>query len=302
MTTWSDEAFRIGAQIRGKWNGHVYTVERALGSGSNGQVMLVRRGKTLFALKAGFEMVDHQSEINVLRKLSKTNTSFNQYLVDVDDYVYANVHIPFCVLRFIEGLKLQIYLKKYGQDWIYAIGTNLLRKLCELHEGGYIFGDLKPENMLITGYGNVSLIDFGGVTAKGRSVKQLTEFFDRGYWNAGERTAEDSYDLFSFAILIIYAIQRDGRFAEFKRMIPQNRSIELLQPMIKENARLSAMAPFLNGALQGKFRSSREAYDEWCSLIGSKKGRTLATIKAPWVAVCFAASVVLFGATLFMYW
>jgi serine/threonine protein kinase len=302
VTTWYEEAFRAGTQIVGKWNSNVYIVERVLGSGANGLVVLVRRGKAQFALKAGYETVDHQSEINVLKKLSKTDTSFKDYLVDVDDYVYENKKIPFSVLRYIEGTTLSHYLNKNGRDWIYVIGASLLKKLSELHRNGYVYGDLKIENMLITGYGEVSLVDFGGVTARGKSVKQLTEIYDRGFWGAGERTAEDSYDLFSFAILIIHALDHKGRLGEFQRTIPQNRSIDMLQQVIQDNSLLTGIAPFLNKALQGKFRSSKEAHEYWKLLVLRKKSQALSKVKMPWVAIWFAASVLLFGATLYIYW
>ncbi|MNI20983.1 Protein kinase domain protein [compost metagenome] len=302
MTTWYENAFKPGSQIQGKWYGHKYVVERLLGAGANGLVVLVRQGKSLFALKAGFETVDHQSEINVLKALSKTDTSFKNYLVDVDDFIFENKEIPFSVLRYIDGVTISSYLQKNGQDWIYVIGTSLLKKLSELHKHGYVFGDLKMENMLITGYGEVSLIDFGGVTPKGRAIKQLTEIYDRGYWSAGERFAEDSYDLFSFAILIIHALDHKNRMGELQRLLPQTRSIEHLQPIIKDHRLLQEVSSFLQRALQGQLRSSSQAYELWRAMAVRKKSRIRPKVKTSWLAVCFAASLLLFGATVYLTW
>jgi serine/threonine protein kinase len=303
VTTLYERAFSPGARIRGKWNGRVYIVERQLGAGANGFVVLVRRGRSLYALKAGFEMVDHQSEINVLRVLSRTETSFRHYLIDVDDFMFEGKGIPFSVMRYIEGITLPVFLQNYGSDWIYIIGTKLLKKLTELHRSGFIFGDLKLDNMLVFGHGDVELIDFGGVTRKGHSIKQLTEIYDRGYWDAGNRVAEESYDLFAFAVLILNALDDQDRFAAYRHALPQNRRIDELQAMIREIPLASPVAPFLNKALQSQMGSSQEANRTWKTLIAQRRGRSqLLPKKTSWLQVCLAGSLLLFGVTIYIYW
>jgi serine/threonine protein kinase len=303
VTTLYERAFYPGARIRGKWNNRVYIVERQLGAGANGFVVLVRRGRSLYALKAGFEMVDLQSEINVLKALSRTETSFRHYLIDVDDFEFDGKGIPFCVMRYIEGLSLPAFLQKNGSDWIYMIGAKLLKKLTELHHCGFIFGDLKLDNMLVFGHGDVELIDFGGVTQKGHSVKQLTEIYDRGYWDAGSRVAEESYDLFAFAILILHALDDQDRFAAYRHALPQNRQMDELQAMIREIPLASPVAPFLNKALQGQMASSQEAARSWRTLMVQRRaGRQLLPSKTPWLQVCLAGSMLLFGFTVYFYW
>lgn len=302
MTTWYEKAFRAGSRIRGKWNGKVYTVERQLGAGANGMVVLVRRGNSQFALKAGFETVDHQSEINMLRILSLTDTSFRNYLIDVDDFSFEDKQIPFSVLRYIDGVKLTGFMQKHGQEWIYVVGTKLLKKLTELHKSGLVFGDLKLENMLVSGYGDVELIDFGGVTPKGQSIKQLTEVYDRGYWGAGSRVAEESYDLFAFAVLILHALDDQDRLGHYQHSLPQNRSIDQLQDMIREHPLASTVAPFLNKALQGQIPTSLEAFRMWKELVVQKKSHAIQKNQSSWLKVCFAASLLVFGATIYLYW
>ncbi|UKS26240.1 serine/threonine protein kinase [Paenibacillus sp. HWE-109] len=301
MTTWYEDAFRPGSEIRGKWNGRVYMVERLLGAGSNGIVALVRRGTGRFALKAGHETVDHQSEINSLLAISLTETSFKNFLIDADDMTVGEKEISFYVMRYIEGMTISDFIHKRGHDWVYVIGTNLLRKLTELHRNGYIFGDLKIENMIVSNYGDVDLIDFGGVTSKGRAIKQLTEVYDRGFWNKGERIAEESYDLFSFAILLLKSLDQRNRFTGLTQTLPQTRDLEQLTAIIRENAVAAHIAPFLHKALNGEFHTSQEAYQYWRSLVSGKKIGPL-TLKMPWLKICFAASIFIFGATVYIYW
>lgn len=182
MTTSFDQIIQSDTVLTGKWNKAVYQVERLLGEGANGKVYLVKRGKRQYALKLGLDAADLQSEVNALKVLSKSNTSFQNYLLDVDDFHYQGADYPFYVMRYIKGQTISDFIRHNGRDWMGLIGLNILRKLVELHERGYVFGDIKVQNMLVCGYGDVELIDFGGVTAKGRSVKQFTEVYDRGYW------------------------------------------------------------------------------------------------------------------------
>ncbi|MNQ70057.1 Serine/threonine-protein kinase PknL [compost metagenome] len=301
MTTWYDEAFRPGAEIKGKWNGHVYVVERLLGAGSNGIVALVRKGNARFALKAGYETVDHQSEINSLLAISLKENSFKNFLIDADDMIVQGKGISFYVMRYIEGVTLSEFIHKRGQDWIYVVGTNLLRKLTEIHKSGYVFGDLKAENMIVSNYGDVDLIDFGGVSSKGRAIKQLTEVYDRGFWNMGERVAEESYDLFSFAILLLKALDNRRRFAGFIKTLPQNRELAHLTAIMRENPVAAQLAPFINKALRGEFSSSVEALVYWKKLVAGKKAAHT-PLKMPWLKICFACSIFIFGATIYMFW
>ncbi|SDO93707.1 serine/threonine protein kinase [Paenibacillus sp. yr247] len=301
MTTWYDEAFRPGSEIQGKWNGRVYVVERLLGAGSNGIVALVRRGAARFALKAGHETVDHQSEINSLHAISLTETSFKNFLIDADDMTVNGKEISFYVMRYIEGISISDFIHKRGQDWIYVIGSNLLRKLTEVHKSGYVFGDLKIENMIVSKYGDVDLIDFGGVTPKGRAIKQLTEVYDRGFWNMGERVAEESYDLFSFAILLLKSLDQRKRFNGFSNILPQNRDMDQLTTIMRENPVASHIAPFLHKVLNSEFSTSQEAYQYWRKLVSGKKNAQ-SILKMPWLKICFAASIFIFGATVYIYW
>lgn len=303
MNISSDPVFRAGKRISGRWNKALYMVERGLGEGANGRVYLVRRGQEKFAMKVGSDTMDLQSEANTLKVLSGMEGSFRHFLLDVDDYEDRDRTVPFYVMRFVEGQQLQNFLSLKGQDWFPLIGLRLLEKLAELHRKGYLFGDLKKENVLVSGYGMVELVDFGGVTPMGKAVKQFTEIYDRGYWNAGDRTADAKYDLFSFAILCIHVC--GGPKEAFSReILPQNRSVDEL---LEETARDPGCAdylPFLRKALKGSFTGSGEALEDWRRLVRSRRGTKVQTrtAKDTWIKVGFAASLLLFAGTLWYYW
>ncbi|KZE73544.1 serine/threonine protein kinase [Paenibacillus elgii] len=299
VTTSFRPAFPAGTLVNGKWNHNAYRVERLLGEGANGKVYLVSRGKRYYALKVGFDAVDHQSEVNALKALSQSSTSFQQTLIDVDDFSWEGTDYPFCVTKYIKGKSLTEYMKQYGSDWIHLIGLNLLRKLSELHASGFVFGDLKAENMIISGYGEVALIDFGGVAAKGRAVKQFTEVYDRGFWNAGTRMADDAYDLFSFAVLMLSVTDRERRFHSVNSLLPQNRNVEWLLDMLKGNALLAPSAPVLRKALTGRYTSSKQALADWRARGSAYRPVRKKPVKGGWIKLCFAASLLMFGAAIY---
>ncbi|SDE54173.1 serine/threonine protein kinase [Paenibacillus sp. UNCCL117] len=300
MTTSFDLSFASGTVLTGKWNKNSYLIERLLGEGANGKVYLVRQGRRQYALKLGFDSLEHQSEVNALKVLSGTSTSFQHVWVETDDLEWNGMIYPFSVMRYIKGQSLTDFLRDKGFDWTYLIGLNLLRKLAELHASGYAFCDLKAENMRVTEYGEVELIDFGGVTAKGRSVKQFTEVFDRGYWGAGTRVASDSYDLFSFAALLLSVTDKERRFTQAVSMLPQNRNADVLLDMLATNRQLSAVEPVLRKALTGRYETSKQAVADWRAR-SLKSGRPMRRKAAgsSWITVCFAASLVLFAAALY---
>lgn len=302
MITSFEHAIPVGTWIRGKWNKNQYRVERLLGEGANGKVFLVSRGKRLYALKVGFDPVEHQSEVNALKALSKSSTSFRDMLVESDDFSREGVEFPYCVMRYIKGKSFTDFIRQYGADWIPLIGLNLLRKLTELHASGFVFGDLKAENIIITGYGGVELIDFGGMTAKGRSVKQFTEIYDRGFWNGGARTADEGYDLFSFAVLLLSATDRERRFQGAASFLPQNRSVEWLLDLLKEREQLAPAAPLLRKALTGRYDSSRQMLADWRARSPGTQAIRKKPVNGGWIKICFAVSLIVFGTTLYWFW
>lgn len=295
MDTSSNPRFSEGQTIVGKWNRGEYRILRQLGEGANGRVYLVARGKEHFALKVGCDAIDLQSEANVLAALSNSGGSFQGFLIDVDDTATAGQTNPFYVMKYVKGVQLPDFLKRKGLEWLPLIGFHLLGKLKELHDKGLVFGDLKKENVMVTGYGDVELVDFGGVTPKGKSVKQFTEIYDRGYWLAGMRTAEDSYDLFSFAVLMLQAAG-GGEDCFSKQVLPQNRSVDQLEEAVLRTPACRPFAQVLVKALHGRYGNTGEALEEWRSYM-RRAGNAPAepsSVRTMWLGIGFAASLLLF--------
>lgn len=289
--------FTPGSYIEGKWNRARYRVERLLGEGANGRVYLVERQQGMFALKLGNDAVDLQSEANVLRSLDKQRRSGQAFLIDVDDYRGSDgEELPFYVMRYVRGQMLADYLRDEGVDWFPLTGLHLLGKLAALHEAGWAFGDLKQENVLVAKYGKVELVDYGGVTAMGRGVRQFTELYDRGYWNAGSRIADAGYDLFSFAVLAIQLFEGNRLVQMTKTMLPPNRTVDGLLKLAVGNAALKPYEGWLRKALHSQFASTREAAAQWQQLM-YRSGKAKSAPLPLWMRGLFAASLALLAST-----
>ncbi|MDQ6420715.1 serine/threonine protein kinase [Paenibacillus sp. LHD-117] len=275
MTTSFNFELRRGTIVVGKWKGGRYRVERLLGEGANGKVYLVQKDRDWYALKVGADAVDLQSEINVLKSLAKQKgQGIEPFLFDVDDlYGPSGKEYPFYIMRYVRGATLDAYLKQQGAQWFPLVGLNLLGKLAKLHRAGWAFGDLKVENVMVADYGHVELVDFGGVTAIGKSIRQFTEIYDRGYWNSGSRSADTKYDLFSFAVLCIQLHESKRLHALTKELLPQNRSTLELTALLGSSPALKPVAGWLKKALEGGFADAAEGAEAWRLLMHRRETR-----------------------------
>lgn len=260
-----------GTVITGKWYQHSYKVLRKLGEGANGVVYLTEFNGQFVALKISDNYGNIASEMNVLKSLSKVQgSSLGPYLLHGDDWVKNGESMPFYVMEYIEGKDLLTFTKIKGNEWIEILMLQLLADLNQLHEKGWIFGDLKPENLIVTFPSQkIRCVDMGGTTLIGRSVKEFTEFFDRGYWGLGSRKAEPSYDLFAVAMVFINAYF-PNRFSK------KTDSLNQLVEVISTTKGLAPYHVVLQKALTGKFANAKDMRMSLLNTIHNKsvKART----------------------------
>jgi len=252
-----------GMLLKGKWNGNVYRLERPLGAGSNGQVWLASRGGAPCALKLGLDAADLQGETNVLASLERGDRNRPSFLLDADDARLGGRDVPFYAMRYVPGMPVRKFVGRYGPGAVATAGGHLLDRLVELHEAGWVFGDLKCDNVLVAPGGQVTLVDYGGATRIGRSVRQFTEIYDRGYWRAGNRTADPAYDWFSAAVLWIHALDGERLMRLTRSLPPQHRHPRELMRLVRTHPHLKAMEIWMRMALEGRFGSTREASRRW---------------------------------------
>ncbi|RIE01680.1 serine/threonine protein kinase [Cohnella faecalis] len=286
-----------GTTVKGIWNGRIYRLERLLGTGANGHVYLAANGRSQYAMKLGFEVTDLQGEANVLASLDHAERGRPPFLLDVDDFELNGRKVPFYVMRVVPGMPASAYLSKRGSEWLGVIGHRLLERLSQLHDAGWVFGDIKNENVLVHDYGKVGLVDYGGVTAIGRSVRQFTEIYDRGYWSAGSRTAEPSYDWFAAAMLWVHATDGKRLIRLTETLLPQNRHPRELLKLVRTNPHLRPVETWMERAFAGQFQDTADACLHWRSCLRQADRDALAASGGKvmgWMTGLFAASLVLF--------
>src|SRR5699024_12669469 len=105
-------------------------------------------------------------------------------------------------MEYLQGESMASFIQKNGQAWIGVLMLQLLKDLEQLHQSGWVFGDLKAENLLVTDSPpRIRWVDVGGTTQIGRAIREYTEFYERGYWGLGSRRAEPGYDLVALVMV-----------------------------------------------------------------------------------------------------
>lgn len=244
-----------GTIIRGKWHHRSYKVIRLLGSGTVGSVYLCRSKGQYVALKISGQSLSMTAEVQALKMLQQTkvqDSGLGPYLLDVDDWeIDRNKTVAFYAMEYVEGVSIRSFVRRYGSAWITPLLLQLLDQLERLHKVGYVFGDLKSDNIMVTANPpTVRLIDVGGMTKMGRAVKEYTNFYDRAYWRLGKRTAEPSYDLFASAMVILAIFYP----RKFKR---EKDSMRLLRQRLLRVKSIRTIAPVLLRGLSGSYRDVR---------------------------------------------
>ncbi|WP_289139921.1 protein kinase domain-containing protein [uncultured Brevibacillus sp.] len=293
--------------FQGKWNKKSYHVLRELGRGANGAVYLTSQDGIKRAVKVGIEGIDILMEVNVLKSVQQGRDSrVGPLLCDVDDLVLNGKPCTFYAMEYLDGEQLDHYIQRAGTEWVTVMIVQLLARLDILHKHGWVFGDLKPENIMVTQSDKqVRLIDFGGVTKLGNAVRQFTEEYDRAAWHAGDRRAEIGYDLFSTAVMMVRLMVDKETW---KSSLGDPRETALLCDIIRKSDRLYPYRVSLLKAFHGKFATAGEMRAELLAIL---RERTVAAMQKPkraskpagkGISGLFVASLLLLAGTLYYAW
>ncbi|HEX7065144.1 MAG TPA: protein kinase [Bacillales bacterium] len=264
-----------GTIIRGKWHHCKYRAVRLLGRGANGNVYLAESPNGRVAVKIGRESMSITSEVNVLKQFSRVQGNvLGPSLIDVDDWVTADGTHPFYVMEYLQGQPLLSFIRAKGEEWIGILTVQLLADLDRLHREGWVFGDLKPDNLLVSGPPpRVRWFDVGGTTLIGRSIKEYTEFFDRGYWGLGSRKAEPSYDLFAVAMIMLNS-------AYPKRFDKKKEGNRQLHEALYESKALVRYRGVITSALEGRYADAPSMRKDMVQAMSVSPSKTKVTRRA----------------------
>lgn len=259
-----------GDRIVGKWNKNEYKIIKELGSGANGMVYLVHTNNSRpFALKLSDNGTSIISEMNTLKSFSKVQGSaLGPSFIEADDFLKPGLNFPFYVMEYIEGMGFLEFIQKKGTKWMGVLVLQLLTSLDDLHKHNWVFGDLKPENLIVTtSTYKVRCIDVGGTTVVGRSIKEFTEFFDRGYWGLGSRRADPQYDLFAVAMIMLNA-------AYPTRFSKKGEGYSQIKEKIIQKQALKPYRKMLESALLGKYASADDMRKDLIDILSNPNNST----------------------------
>ncbi|MET3683747.1 serine/threonine-protein kinase [Alkalibacillus flavidus] len=228
-----------GITVTGLWHKRRYQVERLLGEGARGSTYLVKASNKRLAMKVSRDPTVISAEANILKKLQQAQgVSLGPSLVDVDDgYMNREKH-SFYVMEYVQGkpmtsLVSRMQVMDYGK-----LMSQLLADLHVLHKRGYVFGDLKLDNMIFdSAWKRIRLVDVGGVTPIGRGIREYTSVYDRGYWRMGSRKADVAYDLFALGVCFAkvdssLTMQRQGDHRSLPRLIARSKRLKPFHSVI----------------------------------------------------------------------
>lgn len=151
----------------GELNLDCFHIEKLLGKGSFGKVMLVRKKDTnsIYAMKVikkglieKYRHVDHtKTERKILGELD------HPFLVKLR-YAFQSKTKLYMVMDFVNGGELFFHLKRaklFTVDRAKFYAAEILLALEYLHSQGVVYRDLKAENILVEPSGHIKLTDFG---------------------------------------------------------------------------------------------------------------------------------------------
>lgn len=304
-------AIRLPPIFTGKWHKKRYTILRELGRGANGVVYLASSNGRKVAVKIGVHSFDILIEVNMLNKIKNTaETGWGRggticpALLDVDDVEIHGSTYSFYAMEYLQGERLDAYIQRAGPGWAIVFVIQLLARLEVIHRKGWIFGDIKPENIIVAAVDKqVRLIDFGGVSQIGNAVRQFTEDYDRASWQLGDRKAEVSYDLCSLAIMAVRLVTDKETWRRIRSGTPH---VQVLCDIIRDSDELYPYRTVLVKAFHGKYSSAEAMRQELLLALREQQSgvaeRPADDTVGKWVEGIFVASLLVLAGSLYYMW
>lgn len=106
-------------------------------------------------------------------------------IVEVRDFFEEN-GTAYIVMEYIDGVTLKQYLEQNGGkipvDEIFAMMEPVIRSLSKVHAAEMIHRDISPDNIMITKYGGIKLLDFGAAREfSGDAEESFSVILKHGY-------------------------------------------------------------------------------------------------------------------------
>ena len=190
-----------------------YTVEKLIGRGGMGEVWLARRSDGRYEGRCAIKLLDagmasarfadrFQREGNLLARLSHPHIARLLDAGTVNGRAYL-------VLEYVEGERIDHFCERLPVSARVRLFVDVVAAVAHAHSQLIVHRDLKPSNVLVTGDGQVKLLDFGiakllsaGTQGPGDDLTRLEEVALTPEYAAPEQllgdqpsTATDVYQL-----------------------------------------------------------------------------------------------------------
>ena len=153
-----------------------YETVRTLGEGGFGVVELIRSRKTGAEYVMKHSRRDEESrDRKILGKAVARNELQKLLLLSGKPYVpvlidyYESEEDYYLLISKITGLNLKNILRQHEKlitrDMALSLIYHAALILRDIHEAGFVYGDVKPSNFIFDTFGRLSLIDFGSTAA-----------------------------------------------------------------------------------------------------------------------------------------
>ena len=159
--------FNVPTGLKGHALG-AYTLERPLGYGGMGTVWLAHRSDGRFegqvAVKLlNLALVGHPSEQRFAREGRVLARLQHPNIARLLDAGVEAARQPYLVLEYVRGERIDDYCNRHGLgvEQRIRLFLDVLAAVAHAHSNLVVHRDLKPSNILVTGQGEVKLLDFG---------------------------------------------------------------------------------------------------------------------------------------------
>lgn len=192
-----------------------YTLRGRIGVGGMGQVYL---GESAAGLQVAVKVIrasvlDEDTRARFVLEVDSLKTVYGPF---VAAFVAADAYAdqPWLAVEYVPGPDLRTFITDHGPLPLAetaSLGALLAEGLHTVHEAGLLHRDLKPQNILLAGYGP-KLIDFGlAVLAERRSTLTATGFVVGSVLcmppeqARGEHDLKQAADVYALGAVLLYA-------------------------------------------------------------------------------------------------